>query len=243
MPERMQSSRKGRVFASGGLVVFMLTLGAPKVFGQTTPVAEAPPPPAATPESPPPAGPEAPPPPPPPKQELPPPPPPPVTPTELPFGVTPKGPVPPVPPPQMPNIDYGGRIRAAVRFQGLSDPKKFNDVAETLYADLYAGGQINSMWRWLLAITSGEYGGSAGSTSTVPMSVLDAIVGFTPIPEFQIYAGRLLVMADRYRRAGPGSSTIGLSRVLARHAARRPKAGPRAATSASPPGARRSADT
>jgi hypothetical protein len=204
MHERMQSSRRGRVFASGGLVVFMLTLGAPKVFSQTTPVAEAPPP-AATPESPPPAGPEAPPPPPPPKQELPPPPPPPVTPTELPFGVTPKGPVPPVPPPQMPNIDYGGRIRAAVRFQGVSDPKKLNDVAETLYADLYAGGQINSMWRWLLAITSGEYGGSAGSLSTVPMSVLDAIVGFTPIPEFQIYAGRMLVMADRYAPSGPWS--------------------------------------
>src|SRR5439155_20523091 len=75
MHERMQSSPKGRVFASGGLVVVLLTLGAPKVFGQTGPTAEAAPA-AAPPESPPPApgANEAPPPPPPPKPEPPPPP-------------------------------------------------------------------------------------------------------------------------------------------------------------------------
>jgi hypothetical protein len=109
------------------------------------------------------------------------------------------------PPPAMPNIDYGGRLRSALRFQGVSDPKSFNDVAATLYADLYASGQINRMWRWLVALTSGEYGGAAGQTSTVSAGILDAIAGFTPRPEFQVYAGRLLVMSDRYAPSGPWS--------------------------------------
>ena len=82
---------------------------------------------------------------------------------ELPFGTIPKGPVPFAFPPAMPNIDFGGRLRTAVRFQGFSDPHKLNDVAATLYADLYMTGQINRMWKWLLAVTSNDYGGTAGS--------------------------------------------------------------------------------
>jgi len=206
MHERMQSSRKVSVFARGGLVALLVTISAAKVSAQTAPPGE--PTSGGTPaagEPAAPAGGEATPPPPPPKPE--PPPPPPLSaapPMELPFGTVPKGPVPAAPPPAMPNIDYGGRLRAAARFQG-GDPKTLNDVSASLYADLYASGQINRMWRWLLAITSGEYGGAAGQTSTVPMSVLDAMAGFTPLPEFQIYAGRMLVMADRYAPSGPWS--------------------------------------
>ena len=211
MRERTQSNRKGRVFAGGGLLVVFDLLSSWAREGVRPDGAAAAEAPAAAP----------------PRREAaagrrprrrhrprlrtagasrrsrPPPPVP--APTEIPFGTVPKGPVPPASPPAMPNIDFGGRIRSAVRFQGVSDPKAFNDVAATLYADLYASGQINRMWRWLLAITSGEYGGTAGAPSTVPMSVLDAIVGFTPMPEFQIYAGRLLVMADRYAPSGPWS--------------------------------------
>jgi hypothetical protein len=102
----------------------------------------------------------------------------------------------------MPNIDFGGRLRTAFRFQG-SDPKKLNDVNQTLSAELYASGQVTPMWRWLVVLTTNDAGGAAGQTSTIPVSVLDAIAGFTPIPEFQIYAGRLLVMADRYSPSGP----------------------------------------
>jgi hypothetical protein len=90
-----------------------------------------------------------------------------------------------------------------LRFQGVSDPKAFNDVAQTLSADLYASGQVTPMWKWQVVLTTNDYGGTAGATSTVPVSILDAIVGFTPLPEFQIYAGRLLVMADRYAPSGP----------------------------------------
>jgi len=125
-------------------------------------------------------------------------------PAPIPIGTVAKGPVPPAwPPAAMPNIDFGGRLRVGLRFQSNSDPKGFGDVAQSLYADLYASGQISPMWRWAVAFTSGDAGGAAGQTSTVPVAVLDAMAGFTPIPEFQIYAGRLLVMADRYAPSGP----------------------------------------
>jgi hypothetical protein len=133
----------------------------------------------------------------------PPPPPPPVA--ELPYGTVAKGPVPPAPPPGTPNIDYGGRLRSAIKIQGNSDPKALNDVSATLTADLYAGGQINKMWKWLFAVTAADYGGAPGQPSTVSMNVLDAMAGFTPIPEFNLYAGRMLVMADRYAPSGPWS--------------------------------------
>ena len=166
MHERMQSSRKGSVLVSGGLVALLVTIGAGKAVAQTPPAGAPTPAEAAPPGEAPPSGAAseaaAPPPATAPLKPEPPPVPPPATPApaELPFGAVPKGPVPPAPPPAMPNIDYGGRLRSAVRFQGVSDPKALNDAAATLYADLYASGQINRMWRWLLAITSNEYGGS-----------------------------------------------------------------------------------
>src|SRR5437763_4843661 len=189
MHERMQSSRKGSVFGRGLLVALLVTVTAAKVMAQTAPPGEPTPAEAPAAGEPPPTGATA--------TEAPPtapvkPEPPPVAPpsapapSEIPFGTVPKGPVPPVPPvppPAMPNIDYGGRLRSAVRFQGLSDPKALNDVAASLYADLYASGQINRMWRWLLAITSNEYGGATGQASSVAMSVLDAMAGLTPLPQ------------------------------------------------------------
>ena len=209
MRERTHTDRKGSVFVGGGLLAASLTLlilAPVKAFGQTAPPGEPPPgPPPSPPEA---ARPRSPGPSPLQEQAPPaqPPPPTPVSPPgEIPLGTVPKGPVPFAAPPALPNIDVGGRLRSAVRFQGVSDPKSLNDAAATLYADLYASGQINKMWRWLLAITSGEYGGAAGAPSTVNMSVLDAIAGFTPRPEFQIYAGRMLVMADRYAPSGPWS--------------------------------------
>jgi hypothetical protein len=210
MHERMQTNRKGRGVAGGSLLALLLIVVPAKAFAQTAPPGEAPPTAAPNPgetagasaaaappltEQPPPPQPPAPPPPPAPA----------AAPVELPFGTVPKGPVPFAWPPAMPNVDFGGRIRTAVRFQGFSDPHKLNDVAATLYADLYMTGQLNRMWKWLLAVTSNDYGGTAGALSTIPVSILDAIAGFTPLPEFQIYAGRLLVMADRYAPSGPWS--------------------------------------
>ena len=203
MRECMQSIRICRTFAVGGFAC-LLAFGPARAFAQTPPATEGGQATTTVPEGTPGGGaPEAPPPPAPPPP-VPQPQPAPAA-TEIPLGTVPKGPVAPAPAPAMPNIDYGGRLRTAVRFQGVSDPKAFNDITATLTADLYAGGQINKMWKWLFAITAADYGGSPGQPSTVAMNVLDAMVGFTPLPEFQIYAGRMLVMADRYAPSGPWS--------------------------------------
>lgn len=124
-------------------------------------------------------------------------------PAAIPIGTVPKGPVAPAFPPAIPSIDYGGRLRVGVRFQNPANPTSLGDVSQTVLADLYVSGQIHRMWRWLVAITTDTYGGSAGQPSTVSLSLLDAMVGFVPIPELQIWAGRLLVMADRYSPSGP----------------------------------------
>ena len=115
----------------------------------------------------------------------------------------PKGPVPPAFAPAIPNIDYGGRLRVGLRLQNPGSPTKLNDVSQTLTADLYASGQIQKMWRWYVAITADNYGGASGQPSTVSLTLLDAMATFSPIPEFQISAGRMLVMADRYSPGGP----------------------------------------
>lgn len=127
----------------------------------------------------------------------------PIAPPEIPIGVTPKGPVAPAFAPTIPNIDFGGRIRAGIRLQNPATPTKLNDVSATLNADLYAGGQIQKMWRWYVSITTDNYGGASGQPSTVSLVLLDAMATFSPLPEFQITAGRMLVMADRYAPGGP----------------------------------------
>jgi hypothetical protein len=126
-----------------------------------------------------------------------------MAPNEIPIGTAPKGPVAPAFPPALPNIDFGGRLRVGLRFQDQSNPKGLGDVAETVYADLYMSGQVRTMWKWLIAITSDNYGGMSGNPSTVSMGVLDAVAGFEPIPEFRVWMGRMLVMADRYAPSGP----------------------------------------
>src|SRR5690242_15798438 len=123
MHERMQPSRKGSVFASGGVVALLLICGAAKAFGQAAPPDEETPtarpdqgePPTETGSQRPPLVQPAPAPTPPPPP-LPPPPPTTSGTAEFPFGTVPKGPVPAASPPAMPNIDYGGRLRSALRF-------------------------------------------------------------------------------------------------------------------------------
>ena len=131
-------------------------------------------------------------------------------------------------PPAMPNVDFGGRLRAAVRFQGFSDPQKLNDVAATLYADLYMTRSDQPD----VAVAARDHvkrlrGRRRPRRARSPCPILDAIAGFTPLPEFQIYAGRLLVMADRYAPSGPWSLDEWFyPGFFVRHAARRPEGGP-----------------
>jgi hypothetical protein len=121
---------------------------------------------------------------------------------EIPPGTAPRGPVPPAFPPAIPNIDYGGRVRQAALVQNAVDREKLDDVSFTVTADFYFNGQVHKLIKWSTSFTL-EYGGAPGAPSTVSPSLLDAIARFEPAPEFSIWMGRMLVMADRYAPSGP----------------------------------------
>ena len=148
-----------------------------------------------------------------------PPPPPPgpngVGPALIPDGEAPPGPVAPAFPPILPNIDYAGRLR--VGFHTVDNPSKFDDIAGDLSVDIYFTGAIHRMVKWQVGVT-GAYSGAPGSSNT-PMTpgspalpgtqlganaqILDVIARFEFLPEFNLYAGRMIVVADRYTPSGP----------------------------------------
>lgn len=120
----------------------------------------------------------------------------------IPDGEAPKGPVPPAFPPAIPNIDVGGRLRAGLLLQNPEEPEKVNDIGETMTADLYASGQIHRYFKWLVSVTT-SYAGTAGTSQDATVNLLDAIARFEPLPEFNIYMGRLFVQVDRFTASGP----------------------------------------
>lgn len=112
--------------------------------------------------------------------------------------------MPPVFPPAIPNIDYGARLRTALVFQDPEEPESFGDLGQYLEADLYMVGKIHRYWGWQVAFHM-DYGSAPtpGSPSIVNVQPLDVIAKFEPLPEFNIYAGRMLVQADRFSPSGP----------------------------------------
>lgn len=122
----------------------------------------------------------------------------PQNPSLIPEGSAPKGPVPPAFPPAIPNIDHGGRLRVGMALQDDDGLDPYMSVD----ADVYMSGQVHRMFKWQIAMTL-SYGGSPGAPSTTTFSLLDAIARFEPLPEFNIYAGRLIVAVDRFGQAGP----------------------------------------
>ncbi len=112
--------------------------------------------------------------------------------------------MPPAFPPAIPSIDYGGRMRTALIFQNPEKPEKFNDVAQFLEADLYMSGQLHRFWSWQVAFHM-DYGQQPTPTTPTIVNVqpLDVIAKFEPMREFNIYAGRMLVQADRFTPSGP----------------------------------------
>jgi hypothetical protein len=129
-------------------------------------------------------------------------PPPPPPPSLIPDGEAPPGPMAPAFPPAIPSIDYGGRVRTAVRFQSFEDPEKLNDVSQIVEADLYMSGQVHRMLKWQSSITL-SYSGNPGQPSTISANPLDLIARFEPVPEFNVYMGRMLVVVDRFAPSGP----------------------------------------
>jgi len=154
----------------------------PDVPADTTPpAAAAPPPPPAPPAPPPPAGPP---------------------PSAIADGEAPAKPIPPAWAPAIPNIDFGGRLQTALKLQNPTDPSKMNDISALLSADLLASGQIHRYLKWQVSFTF-AYAGTPGQPAAVNVQPLDVIARIEPLPEFNVYLGRMLVVADRFAPSGP----------------------------------------
>lgn len=123
-------------------------------------------------------------------------------PSSIPDGEAPKGPVAPAFPPAIPSVDYGARLRVGLKLQNPDNPEKLNDVSESVEADLYMSGQIHRYLKWQVGLTL-AYPGTTGSPQQVNVQPLEVIARFEPAPEFNIYLGRMLVMADRFAPSGP----------------------------------------
>jgi hypothetical protein len=126
----------------------------------------------------------------------------------IPDGEAPKGPIAPAFPPAIPNVDFGARLRAAIKLQNPEDPEKMNDISEQVEADLYVNGQIHRFLKFQVALTLGYAGVAAapGGTPTpqqVNVQPLDVIARIEPLPELNLYLGRMLVVVDRFAPSGP----------------------------------------
>jgi len=177
-----------------GLANAQATTAAQEPAVAPEPGADAPPPAAEAPAPPPVAEAPAPPPAPPPPEGPPP--------SAIPDGEAPSKPIPPAFAPAIPNIDFGGRLQTAIRLQNPNDPAKLNDISEVLSADLLASGQIHRYLKWQVSLTF-SYAGTPGQASSVNVQPLDVLARIEPLPEFNVYIGRMLVVADRFAPSGP----------------------------------------
>lgn len=136
---------------------------------------------------------------------VPPPPPPAPTTSPIPDGGIPPAPVPPQFPPAIPSLDYGVRFRIGGQFQNPDRIKSMDKFALTVNnLDIYFGGQLHRMLKWQAGVTASVMPGASGATpSGVAVGLLDVIGKFEPIPEFSIWVGRMIVMADRWVPSGP----------------------------------------
>ena len=123
-------------------------------------------------------------------------------PLSIPPGTAPQGPVAPAFPPAIPSIDYGARLRTGLVFQDPVNPSSLGDVGMTVDTDVYFSGQLHTYIKWMASFTL-SYGNTPGAPSSVSPQLLDATAMFELMPELNVYAGRMLVPADRYTQSGP----------------------------------------
>ncbi|HKP57629.1 MAG TPA: hypothetical protein VJV78_12950 [Polyangiales bacterium] len=133
-----------------------------------------------------------------------PPPPPagPAAPVMIPDGEPPPGPIAPAFPPAIPSIDYGARMRIALKLQDPMKQESMNDLGMQVDSDIYMSGAIHRMFKWSAGVTI-SYSGAPGASAPATVAPLDVIARFEPIPEFNIYMGRMIVVADRFTPSGP----------------------------------------
>lgn len=129
----------------------------------------------------------------------------------IPDGEAAPGPVAPAFPPSVPNIDYGARLRTGFFTFDSTDPKGLGDVGALLATDLWMTGAITKIVKWQIGVT-GQFNGVPNPAKANPnlresfsasAEILDAVARFEFMPEFNIYAGRMIVIADRYTPSGP----------------------------------------
>lgn len=120
----------------------------------------------------------------------------------IPDGEAPPGPIAPAFPPAIPSIDFGGRLQAALKLQNPNDPTKMNDISEVLSADMLMSGQIHRFLKWQVSATF-AYNGTPNTAANVSFAPLDVIARIEPLPEFNVYLGRMLVVVDRFAPSGP----------------------------------------
>jgi hypothetical protein len=123
-------------------------------------------------------------------------------PSAIPDGQAPAGPIAPAFPPAIPNVDFGARLRAVLKFQRTDDPVKMNDIGEQLEADILTSGQVHRYLKWQASLTL-AYPGTAGAAQSVNVQPLDIIARIEPMPELNLYLGRMLVVVDRFGPSGP----------------------------------------
>jgi hypothetical protein len=122
----------------------------------------------------------------------------------IPDGGVPVLPIPPAFPPAMPWIDYGARMHMSLRATDHADPARPNSLrpGTTIDGDIYMSGAIHRMFKWQAGVTV-AYNNAPGSPAMATIQPLDIIARFEPMPEFNIYAGRLIHVADRFMTSGP----------------------------------------
>jgi hypothetical protein len=77
-----------------------------------------------------------------------------------------------------------------------------NDVSELIEADVLTSGQIHRYLKWQASLTL-AYTGNPGAPAAVNVQPLDIIARIEPLPELNLYLGRMLVVADRFAPSGP----------------------------------------
>ena len=136
-----------------------------------------------------------------------PPPPPPPAPAAavLPDGAIPPTPVPPQFPPAIPSLDYGARFRTGLMFQDPDNLKSLKKPYGLVDLDIYFAGQLTRMVKWQAGVTASIAPSAPGTPNLAAPNVqlLDVIGKFEPAPEFSIWMGRMIHMADRWTASGP----------------------------------------
>ena len=143
-----------------------------------------------------------------------PPPPPPPPPADLappPVAAEPAPPPPaPGPDPASPgfkDIHTGVALRVGTKIQGATDPSKLNDFGiDELTLELRFHGALTPMFSWQ-ANFNAVYPDPTVTAMTTggrpPVFVQDLIGKLEVMPEFQVWAGRMLVPSDRSNFSGP----------------------------------------